>query len=183
MSPARSLIYDRWPRFIARHPWRVLLGSLLFLALLGGLSGMAGGKFVDSFKVPGTEAQQAVDLLQARFPQRSGDTATVVIKAPAGIRAAASQARIDGLIAQLRTLPEVVAVSSPYTTPGAISGDGAIAQITVQYDKQADSLAKSSPQALKTWQEHASAPPSFQVEVGGQVIVAADQGNTGNSEL
>jgi putative drug exporter of the RND superfamily len=183
MPPTRSLIYDRWPRFIARHPWRVLLGALLFLVVLGGVSTASGGKFVDSFSVPGTEAQQAVDLLQSRFPQRSGDSATVVIKAPAGIRTAAVHGRIDGLIAQLRQLPQVVAVSSPYTAPGSISRDGTIAQISVQYAKQADALAKSSPLALKTWQEHASAAPAFQVEVGGQVILAADQGNTGSSEL
>jgi putative drug exporter of the RND superfamily len=82
MSTSRSLLYDRWPRFVAYHPWRVLLGAVVFLALLVGASMASGGKFVDSFSVPGTEVQQAVDLLQSRFPQRSGDSATVVIKAP-----------------------------------------------------------------------------------------------------
>jgi RND superfamily putative drug exporter len=183
MSPSRSLLYDRWPRFVARHPWRVLLGALLFLVVLAGASTAAGGKFVDSFKVPGTEAQQAVDLLQARFPQQSGDSATVVVKAPAGLRTAAAHGRVDGLIAQLRRLPQVVAVSSPYAAPGAISSDGTIARISVQYATQADSLAKASPLALKAWQERSSTPPSFQVEVGGQVIQAADQPNTGSSEL
>jgi RND superfamily putative drug exporter len=183
MTASRSLLYDRWPRFIAHHPWRVLIGALLFLVVLGGASAASGGKFVESFKVPGTEAQQAVDLLQTRFPQRSGDAATVVIKAPAGIHTAAVRTRIDRLIAQLRTLPEVVSVSSPYTAPGSISRDGTITQIAVQYDKPADSLAKSSPVALKAWQEHASSPPSFQVEVGGQVIVAADQGGSNSAEL
>jgi RND superfamily putative drug exporter len=183
MSPATSLFYDRWPRFIARHPWRVLFGALLFLALLIGASATAGGKFVDSFTVPGTEAQQALDLLQARFPQQAGDTATVVVKIPAGLRTAAAQGRIATLIAQLHRLPEVVAVSSPYAVAGAISRDGTIARIIVQYDKQADSVAKASASALKTWQEHASASPSFQVEVGGQVIQVAEQSSPGRAEL
>ena len=183
MTASRSLIYERWPRFIATHPWRVLLGAVVFLVVLIGVSGASGGKFVDSFSVPGTEAQQAVDLLQSRFPQQSGDSSTVVIKAPAGVRTAAVHARIDVLIGQLKHLPQVVAVSSPYTSAGSISRDGSIAQITVQYAKQADSLDKASPTALQTWQEHASTPPSFQVEVGGQVIQSANQGNLGNSEL
>src|SRR5947209_5176851 len=115
MTASRSLLYDRWPRFVAHHPWRVLLGALVFLVVLAGASATSGGKFVESFRVPGTEAQRAADLLQTRFPQRAGDTATVVVKAPAGMRSTSVHARIDALIAQLRTLPEVVFVSSPYS--------------------------------------------------------------------
>jgi len=55
------------------------------VAVLGGTASVAGGRFVDEFKIPGTEAQRALDLLQSRFPQASGDTAAIVINAQSGI--------------------------------------------------------------------------------------------------
>ncbi len=117
MTPSRSLFFDRWPRFVARHPWRVLLGALLLLVMLGGVSQAAGGKFVDSFSIPGTEAQKAIDLLKNRFPQQSGDTSTLVVKAPAGLNTPAVRTRVETLITQAKALPEVVGVSSPYAWP------------------------------------------------------------------
>ena len=38
----------------------------------------AAGGYVNSFRLPGTESQRAYDLLKDRFPQQSGDTASVV---------------------------------------------------------------------------------------------------------
>src|SRR5262245_17306406 len=76
MAHSRSLFFDRWPRAVTRRPWWVLAGALFVLVLLGGVSQAAGGKFVDSFSIPGTEAQKAIDLLKNRFPQQSGDSST-----------------------------------------------------------------------------------------------------------
>ena len=82
MPRSRSLFFDRWPRLITRHPWRVLMGAILAIAILGAISSTAGGTFVNQFSVPNTQAQQAIDLLQSRFPQQAGDSSTVGIKAP-----------------------------------------------------------------------------------------------------
>src|SRR5438105_9250823 len=137
MVQSHSLFFDRWPRFVARHPWRVLLGALIVLVMLGGLSQTLGGKFVDSFQIPGPEAQKARDLLTARFPQQSGDSSTLVVKAAAGINDPAVRTRVEGLIGEAKALPDVIGVSSPYDGPGAVSLDGTVAQITVQYDMPA----------------------------------------------
>ena len=183
MLDSRSLVFGRWPRFIARHPWRVLLSALLLLAVLGGAASTAGGRFVDEFKIPGTEAQRALDLLQSRFPQAAGDSATIVIKAPAGIRTAAVRAQVNALLPQLRALPHVLSVDSPYTMPGDIARDGTLAQFSVQYDTQAIKLSKSTLNALTDLRKRVSAPPAFQVEIGGQVGSAADVPNLGNAEI
>jgi putative drug exporter of the RND superfamily len=42
------------------------------------LWGAAAGDYINNFRLPGTESQRAYDLLKDRFPQQSGDTATVV---------------------------------------------------------------------------------------------------------
>src|SRR5262245_42115269 len=43
-----------------------------------------GGDFADDFGTPGSESQQALDLLSARFPAQSGDTATLVFAVDRG---------------------------------------------------------------------------------------------------
>src|SRR5258708_3592334 len=124
----------RWARFAARRPWRVLGGWLVLLVIAGVLSSTVGGKFVDSFKIPGAESQKAVDLLTDKFPARSGDSATIVVKADAGVNDTTVKQEIEGIAVSAKTLPEVVGVTSPYDVASAISADGKYAIITVQYD-------------------------------------------------
>ena len=62
----------------AGHWKRSLALVAVVLVVIGGAATAAGGSFVDSFSTPGTESQQAVDLLTQKFPTQSGDTATLV---------------------------------------------------------------------------------------------------------
>ena len=181
MPQSRSLLFDRWPRFINRHPWRVIGGALACIVILVTLAGVAGGTLVNSFSIPGTEAQHAYDLLAARFPQQSGDSATVVVRAPAGLNDAQVHARVDALVAELGTLPEVATVVSPYQRPGALSKDGTIGQISVQYAKRAIDLQRSSAVALLNERDRVSTP-DFQVELSGQVVQAGQRGGLGGTE-
>jgi putative drug exporter of the RND superfamily len=45
---------------------------------------LAVNTFDESFSVPGTESQTALDSLSRAFPQASGTTAEVVVAAPEG---------------------------------------------------------------------------------------------------
>ena len=68
----------------AGHWKRSLAIVATLLVVIGGASALGGGAFVDSFSTPGTESQQAVDLLTQRFPAQSGDTATLVFATKQG---------------------------------------------------------------------------------------------------
>ncbi len=181
MQRNRSLLFDRWPRFITRHPWRVIAGALVGIVLVVTFALSAGGTLVNSFSIPGTEAQHAYDLLAARFPQQSGDSATVVVRAPAGLNDPQVHARVDTLVADLATLPEVAGVTSPYQRPGAIAADGTIAQINVQYAKRASDLQKSSPIALTSLRNRVSTT-DFQVELSGRIAEGQAGGGLGGTE-
>src|SRR5512142_2018863 len=99
MPPPRPpLAIHTWPRRAARHPWRVLGATVAAIAALVFVFSMWGGKYEDAFSIKGTQAQSAVDLLKARFPQAAGDSTTFVVKAPAGLNDAAVHARVDTLI-------------------------------------------------------------------------------------
>jgi len=177
-----SLGFERWPRFATHHPWRVIAGALAIVAVLIGLVASTGGGFVDSFSIPGTESQKAMDLLQERFPQQAGGTATVVVKAPGDLRSPEIRPQIEALLDDLNRLPEVVGVSSPFEQPGSISADGTIARISTQYAVQATDLETSSIDALVDLRKSFDGS-SLQVELGGGVASVAEQEEPGSSEL
>ena len=180
MQSRRSFLFETWPRFAARRPWWVLGATAVALVTLVFAFSAFKGSYTDSFSFKGTEAQQAVDLLKARFPQQSGDSATVVVKAPVGINDPQVHARIDTLIGQLKALPEVVDVTTPYGGQNTISADGTIARISVQYDKRSRDLASGTTSALLALRKQASTG-DFQVEAGGSVVNSAERGGLGNT--
>src|SRR3990170_4365095 len=142
----RSFLFERWPRFASRHPRPVAAAALAAVVAFGALFVLFGGRFGESFNLPGTQSERLIDLLEERFPETAGDSATVVVRSPEGIEA--DRGRVEALIVELDALPEVVSVSSPYEQPWAISRDGSIARISVQYRKQAFALEKASTDAL-----------------------------------
>lgn len=179
----RSLLFDRWPRLAASHPWRVLAGALVALLAFGALYAVAGGRYADSFTLPGTESQRLRDLLDERFPAQAGDSATVAVRAPAGFDDPEVRSRVEALVADLAKLPDVVSVASPYDAVDAISADGTIARISVQYDKRAFSLDQASIDALLDLRDEHSSPADFQVEAGGRVVRAGEHEAPGRTEL
>src|SRR6267154_26312 len=77
--------YDR--RRTVVSIWAAVVVVLIVLAVA------AGGKVSNSFTVPGTESQQALNLLNKEFPGTGGATARIVFAAPAGHTLAEPQYR------------------------------------------------------------------------------------------
>ena len=129
---------------------------VLTAVLLAVFGQAAGGETKDTFEIPGTESQQAFDLLDARFPQQSGSTANVVFHARTGtLDDAARRVAVAATIEQLGTGEHVVAVTDPYDAQlGAMSQDRTIAYAEVRYDVRANSLHSSTFDEL----ERAGAP-------------------------
>src|SRR3990172_3289682 len=108
ISRPRSLLFERWPRFAARHPWPVAVAALTAVAGLGALFVLFGGRYGESFNLPGTESQRLIDLLEERFPESAGDSATVALRAPAGLEEPQARGRVEALLKELAALPDVV---------------------------------------------------------------------------
>src|ERR1700736_1711891 len=92
---------QRLARFCYRRRRYVLVGWLLAVVLVPGVSKTAGGKAATNFTLPGTESQAAFDLLKQNFPARSGDTGEIVFAAtgPQGVRASDVQQRMTAAFA------------------------------------------------------------------------------------
>lgn len=174
---ARTSNFQRWGRFAATHPWLVIGGWAVAFAAIIALSIAFRGTFEAEFALPGTESQRARDLLDARFPARSGDTGELVFRAAAGINDAAVRERVQTILDEARTLPGVTDVASPYDS-GAISADGTIAFATVRYPDESDPFGK--PLAALA-DRHTS--DTLTVEAGGPVVEHTERQGPGGSEL
>ena len=97
-----AILLSRLGRFAYRRGLLVLIAWILIAAaaVAGGL--LLGGKLQDSFAIPGTESQQAIDRLAAVFPQSAGASAQIVVKSDAGpIDSGTLKTEIDSVVASL----------------------------------------------------------------------------------
>jgi RND superfamily putative drug exporter len=181
-TTARESLLARWARWSAVHGWRVVGGWFAVLIGLVFLVATVGGEFVDSFNIPGAESQRAADLLTERFPSQAGDSATLVFESESGVDDPAIQGRIEELLTNAATLPEVTGVVSPYEMPGAISDDGTIAFATVQYSKPSEELSRANVTPLTDLVD-ASDGDGLRIEAGGEVIGAFEEPGLASTEL
>jgi RND superfamily putative drug exporter len=179
-----SRFLDRLGRRAARHHWWFIAAWFVVAVLVAVLAKGLDGHTTDNLRIPGTQSQQALDLLEARFPEQSGGTATVVFRAPDGITNPSVQPAITAAVHNLEQIPHVTSVTDPYGPLGAaiISKSGDIALVTAQYDVPAQQLSRDAYDQL----QDAVAPATkagVDVAFGGAVVDYADQPPQGNSDL
>lgn len=172
-------------RACARHAWRTIGAWVVVAIVIVGAVATFGGTLVDEFTIPDSDAQRATDLLEQRFPARSGDSATLVFAVPEGtLRAPEAKAAVQEALAEATAIPGVEAVGDPFAgTDGALSEDGRIARADVQFGAAAFDIPKSDIVALQDDARAAVAGTDVQVEFTGQVIQAAQEPSSSTSEL
>ena len=107
---------------------RIVLGFwLAVLVAVGVLSQSFSRPPRTQFTIPGTQSQEAIDLLNQKFPAAAGASAQIVFAAPAGHRLTepALRAAVEGTLARAKAAGQIVAVTDPFTT-GTISKSGEI---------------------------------------------------------
>src|SRR3546814_19249733 len=77
-----SFLYRLGHLSVRRRRWVVLIWVGLLVGV-GAASTAAGGTTNDSISLPGTESQDAIDLLDERLPAQGGSSTTVVLAATA----------------------------------------------------------------------------------------------------
>ncbi|MGW0984223.1 MMPL family transporter [Streptomyces xiamenensis] len=164
----------RMGRFsFVRRRWIVLLWVVL-LGLAGAGAATNSEPGSTEFTIPGTEAQQAFDLLNERYPGSGADgaTARVVIRAPEGelITDPTHRSAVQDLVADLRSGSDLVAdVADPYESQ-AISEDGTTAYAQVSYLVKGLELEDADRDALEGAAE-AGRAGGLTVEIGGDALL------------
>lgn len=112
-----SAFLYRLGRACFRHRFRVLAIWLVVAAVLGGLAGLMGGKFSESFTIPGAPSQEALRQLNTTFPGSADATATAVVVAPPGktMTDPSVKKALNSWLKEMESAHKVDSVTSPYS--------------------------------------------------------------------
>jgi len=163
-----------------RRRWRVLIGWVVAVAVLVGLSGAAGGTFEDEFDLPGSESQAALERLEAGgFPTRAGFEGQLVVHAEDGVDAPEVRTAVTEVLEAIVDDAPAVSVSSPYDPHGRsqVSDDGTIAFAELSLaDRSNDEYAD----AVDAIRDHVEAVdvPGLQLELGGDRFFEESEGGS-----
>jgi len=164
-----------------RRRWWALALWVLVLAVLTVGSQAVGSAYHNDFSLPGTESQRAVDALREHAPVRAGDAVQIVVRDAGGVTGAATRERVEAMLSQVRALPHVADVQSPYGGPGAVSTDGTIAYATVTLDGQAQDVPPDDVRAIIEVAQAAESD-GLRVELGGDAVRGAEESEGGAAE-
>ncbi|NLT26797.1 MAG: MMPL family transporter [Microbacteriaceae bacterium] len=173
-----ALLLYRIGRLSYRHRWPVLVAwiTLLGIALAAGLG--FGGTMKESFAIPGTESQRALDRLEQVFPEVAGASAQVVLEAETGT-IADRRAEIAEAVERLGEVDHVIQALDPFSeyATGTLADDGRAAIVQVQFDS--DDMGLIRPDAERV-QEIADGleQHGLRVEYGGQLYQNIEYGLT-----
>ncbi len=160
-----------WARWMVRRRRWVIATWILLLAVVGGLGATLHGKTSTEFTIPGVEAQEAQDLLKAKFPPAAGGVVRIVVAAPEGrtVTEPAQQQALDRVLRKAADVEGVVDVSRPAEN-GAVSGDRTIAYSDVRFEDEAPEVTEEAKEELAAAVEPLR-DAGMQVELGGSAML------------
>ncbi|MGM1030331.1 MAG: MMPL family transporter [Actinomycetota bacterium] len=156
-----------------RRAWLVILA---WAAILGGVLGGAfalGPNMQESFAIPGTESQEALDHLASVFPQVAGSSVQIVYQAPDGELVEDHREAIQQQATEIEGIDDVASVVEPWSefASAQISDDGRFAFTQVQFEPQGSGTKPAGVDELVATADAARAD-GLTVEFGGQVFQA-----------
>ena len=171
-------------RWCYAHRRTVVVGWIVGLVVILGVSSAVGSNFSTSFSLPNTDSQSAVNLLKANFKAVSGESDQVVIQTTGASTITTPQVKSDvsAALAKVAKVPGIAGVVSPYSTAGKtqISQSGKVAFATVVWDKQAANVTKANAQALIAAAQTGQAK-GINVYLGGNSIEQEESSGPGVS--
>ena len=166
----------RLARACYRRRWAVLAAWIVLLVGLFGLNSAFGGKFLDEFSLPGSESQEAVDLLEEHgFEARTGFSGQIVFTAD-DVRAPEVQAGMEQLFDEVEDAVAPGEVVSPYSPEGArnIDADGDIAYAEVNLgDRDSDQYAAARDRVIALVDD--TDVPGTTIELGGDAFLTQSE--------
>lgn len=173
-----SIALYRLGKYCYRRKWTVLLGVLAVLVVLGSAAVKFGVGTQNSFRVPGTESQIALDSVKETFPQIAGGSGQVVAVAPPGhfITEPAMKKTVERFVDDIKSESGVRGAVSPFDKMmhGTVSADRRAALITVQFEKASSEVTPAQKQALRDQGERlrTALGPGATVATGGDIFLS-----------
>jgi putative drug exporter of the RND superfamily len=173
--------FERLAAWSYRRRWLALVLWVVVLAGVTVASQAVGSDYHNDFSLPGTESQRALDTLRAHAPAQAGDTVQVVVQDPGGVRTPTTRARVAAMLDDLRGLPHVADVRSPYADAIAVSRDGTIAYATIALDSQAQDVPTADIRRMIDAAKAAEGA-GLRIELGGDAVRGAQESEGGAAE-
>jgi hypothetical protein len=128
-----TALLSRVGRWCAAHGWRVVVVWLLVLLSIGGLNRAIGGKAAETYRLPGTDAAVAQDLIARAFPGSATEASPLVLTSDLDLGSGPGAELVAQVVEAERDLDRVTSAVGPADNPLLLSDDGrtAIVQITV----------------------------------------------------
>jgi putative drug exporter of the RND superfamily len=177
----RSSRFERLAAWSYRRRWSALVLWVVVLAGVTVAAQAVGSDYHNDFSLPGSESQRALDTLRAHAPAQAGDTVQVVVQDAAGVRTPTTRARVEAMLEELRGLPNVADVRSPYADATAVAGDGTTAYAVVTLDGQAQDVPTEDIRRIIE-EAKAAEGDGLRVELGGDAVRGAAESEGGASE-
>src|SRR5262245_8964662 len=131
------------------HRWLVVAAWLVLLAAAGAGMKVGGGQLDNTFTIPGSPSQTALDQVKNDFPDAGGTSAQLVFATRGGttVTSPANAAAIRAALAKASAAPQVAAVIPPQQSH-LVTKDGTTAIATVEYRVSASGLDSGTLDAL-----------------------------------
>ncbi|WP_217502335.1 MMPL family transporter [Streptomyces lunaelactis] len=164
----------------ARRPWVTIAAWAVALLLVLPLAGTVGGSFVDDLVAPGSQSEEAMELLEERFPEASGGSAMAVFAVPNGKQLELHRPAIDAAVARIAEVEHVATVADPFTAD-TVSPDGQIGFAQITFDLPAMDVDPEQINAL-TGAIKPARGDGLVVELGGDAIFINAESATSGAE-
>lgn len=168
-----SFLY-RLGRAAAQARVLVLAVWLVALAAAGGGALLFSQGTDDTFEIPGSESQDALDYLSRVFPEVSGTSAQLVLVTPDGtpVDTPATRAAVADAVKATGQVEQVATVIDPFgeNVDGAVSGDGRAALIAVPLKVQLADVSPETKADLTAVAHELSARTGAEVYTGGDAF-------------
>jgi putative drug exporter of the RND superfamily len=167
-----KLVLRNIARFCYRQRWATLGIWILILIGAFAISSVFGGETRTEFSLPGSETQEAVDVLEAAgFGTRAGIQAQIVFEAENGVMDPAVREPMERLFERIEAEVRDVSIVSPYPSEGArqITPDGTIAYAELNFaERNIEEYTKAAEQIREM--RDTTVVPGTRVELGGEIF-------------
>ena len=165
----------RLGRTMAAAPWRAVGAWITLIVLLGGLAVGLGGKLNSDIAIPGTEAQNGLDMLATRFPEMGGASGQFVFTTSDGTTIDAHKVEIQETMRAAAKVHGVAAAPDPFAkiSPGTRNAADSAMIGSVQMDGGLGEFPQAALDELSTI-AHEHSRGGLDVHVGGQIFTQTD---------
>ena len=172
-------------RWVAHHPIKALLLWVVIIVALSGAVSIFGAQTTNDNSLPGTQSQDATNVLAADFPPTENGTSPIVFKVKSGtVNSTANKNAITASVKAIAKVPHVTQATSPYGSAAQYlqSKSGTIAYVPVLMNVSSAAITEKQAQAVLNAADPA-VKAGIQVAAGGTVGATLSNPNTDSSTV